>query len=164
MKLQLLGLSSYFIIVDKKPLGYLLSLSCLSNHLQMRWQVTPAATVTIKVIIISLIVLTSSRCRVSVGQQNDYIIPQAQTEPFKIHIATQICPSLFSSLIPPHKNPQIFLSPSSFLHINITQIQRRQYYMKKTDKKQSKSRQEALNELTAGRMPRCVQVIPAGSL
>ena len=100
--------SSLFISVVEHPPGYLLSLSCLSNHLQMRWQVTPAATVTIKVIIISLIVLTSSRCRVSVGQQNDYIIPQNKTEPFKIHIATQICPSLFSSPIPPHQNPQIF--------------------------------------------------------
>ena len=51
---QLLGLSSYFITVDKKPLGYLLSLSCLSNHLQMRWQVTPAATVTKKDMTISI--------------------------------------------------------------------------------------------------------------
>ena len=36
--------SSLFISVVERPLGYLLSLSCLSNHLQMRWQVTPAAT------------------------------------------------------------------------------------------------------------------------
>ena len=40
--------SSLFISVVERPLGYLLSLSCLSNHLQMRWQVTPAATVTKK--------------------------------------------------------------------------------------------------------------------
>jgi hypothetical protein len=32
--------------VAKHPPGYLLSLSCLSSHLLMRWQTTPAATVT----------------------------------------------------------------------------------------------------------------------
>ena len=42
------GGSSLFISVVEHPLGYSLSLSCLSNHLQMRWQVTPAATVTKK--------------------------------------------------------------------------------------------------------------------
>lgn len=36
--------SSLFISVVEHPPGYLLSLLCLSNHLQMRWQVTPAAT------------------------------------------------------------------------------------------------------------------------
>ena len=65
--------SSLFISVVERPLGYLLSLSCLSNHLQMRWQVTPAATVTIKVIKV-FITLTSSRCRVSVGQHCKYNI------------------------------------------------------------------------------------------
>ena len=40
--------SSLFISMVEHPLGYSLSLSCLSNHLQMRWQVTPAATVTKK--------------------------------------------------------------------------------------------------------------------
>lgn len=110
--------SSLFISVVENPPGYLLSLSCLSNHLQMRWQVTPAATVTIKVIIISLIVLTSSRCRVSVGQQNDYIIPQNKTEPFKIHIATQICPSLF--LLPSlHTKTRKFFYPHHLFFILI---------------------------------------------
>ena len=42
------GGSSLLISVVEHPLGYSLSLSCLSNHLQMRWQVTPAATVTKK--------------------------------------------------------------------------------------------------------------------
>ena len=65
--------SSLFISVVERPLGYLLSLSCLSNHLQMRWQVTPAATVMIKVIKV-FITLTSSRCRVSVGQHCKYNI------------------------------------------------------------------------------------------
>ena len=65
--------SSLFISVVEHPPGYLLSLLCLSNHLQMRWQVTPAATVTIKVIKV-FITLTSSRCRVSVGQHCKYII------------------------------------------------------------------------------------------
>ena len=46
--------SSLFISVVERPLGYLLSLSCLSNHLQMRWQVTPAATATKKDITISM--------------------------------------------------------------------------------------------------------------
>ena len=46
--------SSLFISVVERPLGYLLSLSCLSNHLQMRWQVTPAATVTKKDMTISI--------------------------------------------------------------------------------------------------------------
>ena len=40
--------SSLFISVVEHPLGYSLSLLCLSNHLQMRWQVTPAATATKK--------------------------------------------------------------------------------------------------------------------
>ena len=40
--------SSLFISVVERPLGYLLSLSCLSNHLQMRWQITPARTATVK--------------------------------------------------------------------------------------------------------------------
>ena len=65
--------SSLFISVVEHPLGYSLSLLCLSNHLQMRWQVTPAATVTIKVIKV-FITLTSSRCRVSVGQHCKYNI------------------------------------------------------------------------------------------
>lgn len=65
--------SSLFISVVQHPPGYLLSLLCLSNHLQMRWQVTPAATVTIKVIKV-FITLTSSRCRVSVGQHCKYNI------------------------------------------------------------------------------------------
>ena len=46
--------SSLFISVVEHPLGYLLSLLCLSNHLQMRWQVTPAATVTKKDMTISI--------------------------------------------------------------------------------------------------------------
>ena len=46
--------SSRFISVVEHPLGYLLSLLCLSNHLQMRWQVTPAATVTKKDMTISM--------------------------------------------------------------------------------------------------------------
>ena len=48
------GGSSLFISVVEHPLGYLLSLLCLSNHLQMRWQVTPAATVTKKDMTISI--------------------------------------------------------------------------------------------------------------
>ena len=40
------GDSSFLFIVAKRPLGYLLPLSCLSSHLLMRWQTTPAATVT----------------------------------------------------------------------------------------------------------------------
>ena len=40
--------SSLFISVVERPLGYLLSLSCLSNHLQMRWQITLARTATVK--------------------------------------------------------------------------------------------------------------------
>ena len=43
-----------FFLVVKRPPGYLLSLLCLSNHLQMRWQVTPAATVTKKDMTISI--------------------------------------------------------------------------------------------------------------
>ena len=50
-----------------------MSLSWLSSHLQMRWQATPAITVTIKVSSTS-IAITSSRCRVSVGQHKNYII------------------------------------------------------------------------------------------
>ena len=46
--------SSLFISVVEHPPGYLLSLLCLSNHLQMRWQVTPAATVTKKDMTISI--------------------------------------------------------------------------------------------------------------
>ena len=46
--------SSLFISVVQHPPGYLLSLLCLSNHLQMRWQVTPAATATKKDITISM--------------------------------------------------------------------------------------------------------------
>lgn len=46
--------SSLFISVVEHPPGYLLSLLCLSNHLQMRWQVTPAATATKKDITISM--------------------------------------------------------------------------------------------------------------
>ena len=65
--------SSLFISVVEHPPGYLLSLSCLSNHLQMRWQVTPAVTVTKKVIA-TFMEFTSSRCRVSVGQHCKYII------------------------------------------------------------------------------------------
>ena len=57
----------FSFIVAKHPLGYLLSLSYLSSHLQMRWQATPAITVTIKASSTS-IAITSSRCRVSVGQ------------------------------------------------------------------------------------------------
>lgn len=34
----------FSFIVAKHPLGYLLSLSCLSSHLLMRWQTTPAET------------------------------------------------------------------------------------------------------------------------
>ena len=60
-----------FFLVVKRPPGYLLSLSCLSNHLQMRWQVTPAATVTKKVIA-TFMEFTSPRCRVSVGQRSQY--------------------------------------------------------------------------------------------
>ena len=40
--------SSLFISVVERPLGYLWSLSCLSNHLQMRWLITPATTETIR--------------------------------------------------------------------------------------------------------------------
>ena len=46
--------SSLFISVVEHPLGYSLSLLCLSNHLQMRWQVTPAATATKKDMTISM--------------------------------------------------------------------------------------------------------------
>ena len=46
--------SSLFISVVEHPLGYSLYLLCLSNHLQMRWQVTPAATATKKDITISM--------------------------------------------------------------------------------------------------------------
>ena len=46
--------SSFLFIVAKHPPGYLLSLSCLSSHLLMRWQTTPAATVTRKVMMISI--------------------------------------------------------------------------------------------------------------
>ena len=66
--------SSLFISVVEHPPGYLLSLSCLSNHLQMRWQVTPAVTVTIKETRIVSMTITSSRCRVSVGQHSQYSI------------------------------------------------------------------------------------------
>lgn len=44
----------FSFIVAKHPLGYSLSLSCLSSHLLMRWQTTPAATVTRKVTINSM--------------------------------------------------------------------------------------------------------------
>ena len=40
------GDSSFLFIVAKRPLGYWLPLSCLSSHLLMRWQTTPAVTVT----------------------------------------------------------------------------------------------------------------------
>jgi hypothetical protein len=46
--------SSFLFIVAKHPPGYLSSLSCLSSHLLMRWQTTPAATVTRKVMMISI--------------------------------------------------------------------------------------------------------------
>ena len=46
--------SSLFISVVEHPLGYSLSLLWLSNHLQMRWQVTPAATATKKDMTISM--------------------------------------------------------------------------------------------------------------
>ena len=59
-----------FMVAKHSP-GYLLSLSFLSSHLQMRWQATPAPTETTKVNS-SSIALTSSRCRVSVGQQSNY--------------------------------------------------------------------------------------------
>ena len=65
--------SSLFISVVEHPPDYLLSLLCLSNHLQMRWQVTPAATVT-KKRYDYFHMFTSSRCRVSVGQHCKYII------------------------------------------------------------------------------------------
>ena len=57
--------SSLFISVVERPLGYLLSLSCLSNHLQMRWQVTPAATVTKKDMTISILNITVRQSRQS---------------------------------------------------------------------------------------------------
>ena len=38
--------SSFLFTVAKHPLDDLLPLSCLSSHLLMRWQTTPAATVT----------------------------------------------------------------------------------------------------------------------
>ncbi len=41
--------------------GYLLSLSCLSSHLLMRWQTTPAATVARKVMMISIIFFQKHR-------------------------------------------------------------------------------------------------------
>ena len=63
--------SSLFISVVEHPLGYSLSLLCLSNHLQMRWQVTPAATATKKDMTM-FHVFTSPRCRVSVGQRSQY--------------------------------------------------------------------------------------------
>ena len=65
------GGSSLFISVVEHPLGYSLSLSCLSNHLQMRWQVTPAATATKKDMTISMC-SPPPRCRVSVGQRSQY--------------------------------------------------------------------------------------------
>lgn len=48
------GASSFLFTVAKHPPGYLLSLSCLSSHLPMRWQTTPAATDTRNVAIISI--------------------------------------------------------------------------------------------------------------
>ena len=48
------GASSFLFTVAKHPPGYLLSLSCLSSHLPMRWQTTPAATVTKKLISMSI--------------------------------------------------------------------------------------------------------------
>ena len=48
------GDSSFLFMVAKHPPGYLLPLSCLSSHLPMRWQTTPAATVTRKVMMISI--------------------------------------------------------------------------------------------------------------
>ena len=41
-------------IVAKNPLGYLLPLSSLSNHLMMQWQTTPPTTVTKKEITTSI--------------------------------------------------------------------------------------------------------------
>ena len=63
----------FSFMVAKHPPGYLLSLSFLSSHLQMRWQATPAPTETIKVNNNSM-TITSSRCRVSVGQHQNYSI------------------------------------------------------------------------------------------
>ncbi len=48
------GDSFFSFIVVKHPLGYLLSLSFLSSHLTMRWQITPPATVTKRDMSISL--------------------------------------------------------------------------------------------------------------
>lgn len=42
------GDSSFLFTVAKHPPGYLLPLSFLSSHLQIRWQTRPAATVTKK--------------------------------------------------------------------------------------------------------------------
>lgn len=64
--------SSLFISVVEYPLGYSLSLLWLSNHLQMRWQVTPAATATKKDMTISMCSPPPPRCRVSVGQRSQY--------------------------------------------------------------------------------------------
>lgn len=61
----------FSFMVAKHPPGYLLSLSFLSSHLQMRWQATPAPTETIKVNNNSM-TITSSRCRVLVGQHQNY--------------------------------------------------------------------------------------------
>lgn len=63
--------SSLFISVVEHPPGYSLSLLWLSNHLQMRWQVTPAATATKKDMTISMC-SPPPRCRVSVGQRSQY--------------------------------------------------------------------------------------------
>ena len=48
------GASSFLFTVAKHPPGYLLPLSSLSSHLQMRWQATPAVTATKKVITTSI--------------------------------------------------------------------------------------------------------------
>ena len=65
--------SSFLFIVAKHPPGYLLPLSCLSSHLLMRWQTTPAVTVTRNVKNNSM-QNTASRCRVQVGQHKYYNI------------------------------------------------------------------------------------------
>ena len=71
----------FSFILAKHPVGYLLSLSFLSSHLQMRWQITPAKTATTKEIAIS-IRTPPPCCRVSVRQHGNYIIIQFAFLPF----------------------------------------------------------------------------------
>ena len=80
----------FSFILAKHLVGYLLSLSLLSSHLQMRWQITPAKTATTKEITIS-IWTPPPCCQVSVRQDRNYNIPQFSFLPFSSKSIIKVC-------------------------------------------------------------------------